>query len=208
VIRVVLVDDHAIVRQGLRMFLALDSTIEVVGEAESGQEAVLLVRELKPDVVLMDILMPEMDGVEATAAIVQENPATRVIAVTSSLDPRSVVGAVKAGASGYLPKTTEAEELGRAVHAVAQGQVQLAPEVAALIIQEMRGRESPVSLSEREIAILRLLVLGKTNREIGEELQIGEKSVKSQMSSLMPKLNVQSRTQAALEAVRLGLVSV
>jgi|ERR1035437_3880340 DNA-binding NarL/FixJ family response regulator len=202
-VRVILVDDHEIVRQGLRMFLALDSTIEVVGEAESGEAAIRIAGELHPDVVLMDILMPGMDGVAATTAIRRDNPGTHVLALTSSLDPRSVIGAIKAGAIGYLPKTTEADELCRSVHAVAGGKVQLAPEAAALLVQEMRA---PAALSERELAILRLLVLGKTNKEIATALEIGEKTVKTHMSSIMPKLNVQSRTQAALAAVRLGLV--
>ena len=128
-----------------------------------------------------------------------------MLALTSSIDPRSVIGAIKAGAIGYLPKTTEAEELCRCVHAVAEGKVQLGPDAAALLVQEMKA---PAALSERELAILRLLVLGKTNKEIATAMEIGEKTVKTHMSSIMPKLNVQSRTQAALVAVRMGLVSV
>ena len=202
-IRVIVVDDHEIVRRGLTMFLALDPTIEVVGEAEGGEAAIRLVKELQPDVALMDILMPGMDGVAATAVIRREYPATNIIALTSSVDPRSVIGAIKAGALGYLPKTTEAEELCRSVHAVAAGKVQLGPDAAALLVQEMRA---PAALSERELAILKLLVEGKTNKEIAAALEIGEKTVKTHMSSIMPKLNVQSRTQAALVAVRMGLV--
>lgn len=203
-VRVVVVDDHEIVRQGLGMFLALDPTIDVVGEAENGEVAIRVTRELQPDVVLMDILMPGLDGVAATVSIRRDNPKTQVLALTSSVDPRSVIGAIKAGAIGYLPKTTEADELCLAVHAVAEGKVRLAPEAAALLVQEITA---PAALSERELAILDLLVLGKTNKEIATALEIGEKTVKTHMSSIMPKLNVQSRTQAALVAVRTGLVN-
>jgi NarL family two-component system response regulator LiaR len=202
-IRVIVVDDHEIVRRGLSMFLALDPDIEVVGEASGGEAAIQLVREVHPDIALMDILMPGMDGVTATAMIRRDFPATNVIALTSSLDSRSVIGVIKAGALGFLPKTTEADELCRSVHAVASGKVQLGPDAAALLVDQMR---SPIALSDRELAILKLLVLGKTNKEIAEALEIGEKTVKTHMSSIMPKLNVQSRTQAALAAVKLGLV--
>ena len=205
-IRILLVDDHSVVRKGLRMFLSLDPELEVVGEARDGAEAVRMANELKPDVVLMDLLMPVMDGIQATAAIRRDLPDTEVLALTSVLEDSSVVGAVRAGAIGYILKDTEADELRRAIKAAAAGQVQLAPQAAERLLREVRTPESPEALTERETDVLRLVAKGRANKEIAHELNIGEKTVKSHVSSILAKLNVPSRTQAALYAVRIGLV--
>lgn len=205
-ISIVIADDHSVVRQGLRMFLALDDELEVVGEAQNGAEALELAHKLKPDVVLMDLLMPVMDGITAIGAIRREVPEVEVIALTSVLEDASVVGAVKAGAIGYLLKDTQADELRRAIKAAAEGQVQLAPQAAARLLREVRTPESPEVLTERETDVLRLLAMGRANKEIARELDIGEKTVKTHVSNILGKLGVQSRTQAALHAVRTGLV--
>ena len=207
-IRVLITDDHGVVRQGLRMFLSLDPDIEVVGEAENGEEAVAMARELEPDVVLMDLLMPVMDGIEATKAIRSELPDIEVIALTSVLEDVSVTGAVRAGAIGYLLKDTHAEELHRAIRGAAEGRVQLAPEAAARLMREVRAPESPEALTEREAEVLKLLARGKANKQIANSLYVSEKTVKAHVSSILMKLGIQSRTQAALHAVRTGLVSV
>jgi NarL family two-component system response regulator LiaR len=206
-IRILITDDHGVVRQGLRMFLSLDPEIEVVGEATNGQEALALARDLKPDVVLMDLLMPVMDGIEATRAIRSELPEVEVIALTSVLDDGSVTGAVRAGALGYLLKDTDSEELGRAIKAAAEGRVHLAPEATARLMREVKAPESPEILTEREVEVLKLLARGKANKQIASSLFVSEKTVKAHVSSILMKLGVQSRTQAALHAVRTGLVS-
>jgi NarL family two-component system response regulator LiaR len=197
-----------VVRQGLRMFLSLDPDIQIVGEAQDGREALAMARELQPDVVLMDLLMPVMDGLESTKAIRTELPEVEVIALTSVLEGASVTRAVRAGAIGYLLKDTDAEELHRAIRGAAEGRVQLAPEAAARLVREMRAPENPESLTERETEVLRLLARGKANKQIASELFVEEKTVKAHVSSILRKLGVQSRTQAALHAVRTGLVSV
>ena len=207
-IRILIVDDHSVVRQGLKMFLRLDPELEVVGEAADGAEALKLARELQPDVVLMDLLMPVMDGVSATAAIRREVPQTEVIALTSVLEDSSVFGAIRAGAIGYLLKDTEADELRRAIKAAAAGQVQLSPEAAMRLMREVRAPENPDELTERETEVLCLLARGLSNKGIARELTIGEKTVKTHVSNILSKLNVPSRTQAALYAVRTGLVTI
>lgn len=205
-IRVLITDDHAVVRQGLRMFLELDPDLEIVGEAADGAEAVRLAKGLRPDVVLMDLLMPVMDGIAAIAAIRQTMPDVEVVALTSVLEDASVVSAVRAGATGYLLKDTDAEELRRAVKAAAAGQVQLSPEAAIRLMREVRSPESPETLTERETEVLQLLARGQANKEIARNLSIGEKTVKTHVSNILGKLGVQSRTQAALHAMRVGLV--
>jgi len=205
-IRVLLVDDHSVVRQGLQMFLDLDPELEVVGEAANGAEGVEKAKALRPDVVLMDLLMPVMDGIDATGIIRKELPEVEVIALTSVLDDSSVFGAVRAGAIGYLLKDTEAEELNRAIKAAAAGQVQLSPAAAARLVREVRAPESPEVLTEREIDVLKLIARGMSNKEIALDLSIGEKTVKTHVSNILGKLGVLSRTQAALQAVRMGLV--
>ena len=205
-IRILIADDHGVVRQGLRMFLTLDPELEVVGEAADGAEAVRVARELRPDVVLMDLLMPQMDGIAATAAVRQEVPETEVLALTSVLEDASVVGAIRAGAIGYLLKDTHADELCRAIKAAAAGQVQLSPQAAARLMREVRAPDSPEALTERETEVLRLLARGQANKEIARDLQIGEQTVKTHVSNILAKLGVQSRTQAALYAARIGLV--
>ena len=206
-IRILLVDDHAVVRQGLKMFLGLDPELEIIGEAQDGAEAVRLAHELLPDVVLMDLLMPVMDGITAIGHIRKQLPEVEVIALTSVLEDASVVGAVRAGAIGYLLKNTESEELCRAIKAAAEGQVQLSPEAAARLMREMRQPDiAPEPLTERETEVLLLLASGRANKEIARDLQIGEKTVKTHVSNILGKLGVQSRTQAALHAVRAGLV--
>jgi len=191
------------------MFLSLDAELEVVGEAEDGSVALRQAKELHPDVVLMDMLMPVMDGVTATRAIRTECPDTEVIALTSVLDDSSVVGAVKAGAIGYLLKDTNAEELCRAIKAAAAGQVQLSPQAAARLISEVRTPDvPPTTLSDRETEVLLLIARGMANKEIAAELMIGEKTVKTHVSSILNKLGVQSRTQAALYAAQIGLTAL
>lgn len=205
-IRVLIADDHSVVRQGLRMFLALDPDIDIVGEACDGVQALELAHELRPDVVLMDLLMPEMDGIQATARVRAELPDIEVIALTSVLEDSSVVNAIRAGAIGYLLKDTEADVLVKAIKAAAEGQVQLSPQAAARLMREVRAPNSPEELTEREVDVLRLLAQGRSNKEIALLLSIGEKTVKTHVSNILSKLNVASRTQAALYAVRIGLV--
>lgn len=204
-IRIIIADDHAVVRQGLKMFLQDDDEFDVIAEAQNGSEALALARQMKPDVVLMDLLMPVMDGITAIGHIRREVPDTEVIALTSVLEDASVVGAVKAGAIGYLLKDTQAEELTRAIKAAANGQVQLSPQAAARLVREVRAPESPETLTERETDVLRLLAQGKANKEIAAALFIGENTVKTHVSSILVKLGVQSRTQAALYARQIGL---
>ena len=207
-IRIIVADDHSVVRQGLRMFLSLDPELEVIGEAANGAEALRLAAELNPDVVLMDLLMPVMDGITAIGEIRAKHPDVEVIALTSVLEDASVVGAIKAGAIGYLLKDTESDELCRAIKAAAQGQVQLSPQAAARLMREVRAPDSPETLTERETDVLRLLATGLANKEIARDLGIGEKTVKTHVSAVLLKLNVRSRTQAALYAAQIGLVSI
>lgn len=207
-IRILVVDDHSVVRQGLKMFLGLDPELEVVGEAVDGADGVKKAKELKPDVVLMDLLMPVMDGITAIGILRRELPETEVIALTSVLEDSSVIGAVRAGAIGYLLKDTESDELCRAIKAAAAGQVQLSPKAAARLMREVRAPESPETLTERETEVLRLLARGRSNKEIAHDLTIGEKTVKTHVSNILSKLGVPSRTQAALYAVRIGLVTL
>jgi NarL family two-component system response regulator LiaR len=206
-IRILIADDHSVVRQGLRMFLRGDPELEVVGEAQNGAEALRLTRQLQPDVVLMDLLMPVMDGIAATAAIRQELPDTEVLALTSVLEDASVVGAVRAGAIGYLLKDTNAPELCRAIKAAAAGQVQLTPKAAARLMQAINVPRNPEALTERETEVLRLVAQGQANKQIAASLHIAEKTVKIHVSNILSKLGVQSRTQATLYAIRTGLVS-
>jgi DNA-binding NarL/FixJ family response regulator len=207
-IRLLIVDDHAVVRQGLQMFLKLDSELEIIGEAVNGQQAIQLAEELKPDIVLMDLLMPVMGGVEAIAIIRRDMPDVEVIALTSVLEDKAVIEAIRAGAIGYLLKDTESDELIRAIKAAAAGQVQLSPQAAARLMREVRAPDSPESLTERETEVLRLLATGLSNKEIARDLVIGEKTVKTHVSNILAKLNIRSRTQAALYAARIGLVEL
>ncbi len=189
------------------MYLRRDPEIEVVGEAADGEAAVELARSLRPDVVLMDLLMPRMDGIAATEAIRSELPEVEVVALTSVLEEGAVTGAIRAGAIGYLLKDTKAEALCRAIKGAAAGQVQLAPEAAARLMREVRVPESPEALTEREMEVLKRVARGQANKEIAHALFVEERTVKSHVSSVLGKLGVKSRTQAALYAVRHGLVT-
>ena len=207
-VRILIADDHSVVRQGLRMFLGADPEFEVVGEARDGAEALNLTRQLRPAVVLMDLLMPVMDGIAATAAIRREMPDVEVIALTSVLEDRSVIEAVRAGAIGYLLKDTEAPELRLAIKAAAAGQVQLSPKAAERLLHNVVTVPDPrPSLTQREVDVLRLLAQGLSNKEIAHRLHIGEQTVKTHVGRILSKLGVSSRTQAALYAVQIGLVS-
>ncbi len=207
VIRVLIADDHSVVREGLRMFLGRDPELAVVGEAADGVEAVELSRQLRPDVVLMDLLMPVKDGIAAISDIRGNMPETEVIALTSVVESTAVIGAVKAGAIGYLLKDIQAPELRKAIKAAAAGQVQLSPQASAYLLREVRTPERTEALTERETVVLRLLVQGQSNKEMARDLQIAEDTIKTHVKHILAKLGVQSRTQAVLSAIRLGLVS-
>lgn len=208
-IRVLIVDDHAVVRQGLRAFLQTQEDIEVVDEAMDGEEAVRCVEELVPDVVLMDLVMPNSDGIEATRRIRALSPSTRVIVITSFADDEKVFAAVKAGAGGYLLKDIQPQELGEAIRTVHRGEALLHPAVAAKLMQEFAEtsrRSSPDALSGRELEVLRLIARGRSNKEIALDLGVAEKTVKTHVSNILQKLQLADRTQAALFALREHIV--
>jgi NarL family two-component system response regulator LiaR len=203
-IRVVVVDDHWVVRQGLRLFLDQQDGIRVVGEAAGGEEALAVVDALRPDVVLMDLLMPGIDGVETTRRIKQRLPRVEVVVLTTVVDGEAVVGAIGAGATGYLLKDARGDALVTAVRAAAEGRVELSPEAARRLATAIRPRRAAEPLTVRERAVLGLVAEGLANKEIGLRLGIAEKTVKAHVTRVLDKLGVQSRTQAALVAVRSG----
>ncbi|BBJ44752.1 response regulator transcription factor [Streptomyces antimycoticus] len=206
-IRVLLVDDHQVVRRGLRTFLQVQDDIEVVGEASDGEEGVARAEELRPDVVLMDVKMPGLDGIEALRTLRDlDNPA-RVLIVTSFTEKRTVVPALRAGAAGYVYKDVDPEALARAIRSVHSGHVLLQPEVAlALLSQDEGGGQGRGgSLTEREREVLALIADGRSNREIARALVLSEKTVKTHVSNILMKLDLADRTQAALWAVRHGI---
>jgi len=208
-ISVLIVDDHAVVRQGLRIFLDLQEDIKVVGEATNGVEAVKGVRELLPDVVLMDLVMPQMDGIEATRRIRALSPSTQVIVLTSFAEDEKVFPAIKAGTLSYLLKDISPEDLVKAIQAAHRGEVQLHPEIAKMLMKEFAARaREPVheELTQRELEVLRLIAKGLSNREMARDLVISEKTVKTHVSNILSKLHLADRTQAAIYALRKGLV--
>jgi DNA-binding NarL/FixJ family response regulator len=209
-IRVLIVDDHAVVRMGLKMFFDHQPDIEVVGEAADGSEGVAMARRLEPDVVLMDLLMPTMDGVTAIARIKAERPDIEIVTMTSFIEEEKVTAALEAGASGYVLKDAEAEEVAAAVRAAYAGEVHLDPAVARLLAQRMRARKSPEEtaepLTDREKDVIRLLGQGMSNKEIGSQLFITERTARTYVSNILGKLGLASRTQAALYAVEHKLV--
>ena len=209
-IRVLIVDDHAVVRMGLKMFFDHQPDIEVVGEAADGSEGVAMARRLEPDVVLMDLLMPTMDGVTAIGRIKAERPEIEIVTMTSFIEEEKVTAALEAGASGYVLKDAEAEEVASAVRAAYAGEVHLDPAVARLLAQRMRARKSPDEpaepLTDREKDVIRLLGQGMSNKEIGSALFITERTARTYVSNILGKLGLASRTQAALYAVEHKLV--
>ena len=207
-IRVLLVDDHVVVRQGLKMVLSLEEDFEVAGEASNGEEAVVQARNLRPHVVLMDLLMPVMNGVDAIRNIKASQPEIEIVALTSVLEDRLVIDAVEAGAMGYLLKETGPETLFEAIRAASRGEVRLDPRARKRLLREVRTPEMRESLTARETDTLRLLARGLANREIATELGVSEMTVKTHVSSVLSKLDLKSRTQAALFALREGLVGL
>lgn len=208
-IRVLLVDDHAVVRQGLRLFLGTQPDIEVVGEAADGREALARVAELRPDVVLMDLVLPGLDGIRATEEICRRHPGVRVLVLTSFSEQERVVPALQAGAVGYLLKDVGPDDLARAIRDACAGRVRLHPEAARQLVARVAdpgGGGQPVEeLTPREREVLRLIARGRSNKEIAAELGIAEKTVKTHVSNILGKLGLQDRTQAAVYAVRQGL---
>src|SRR4051794_8231117 len=208
-ITIVIVDDHAIVRQGLRTYLDLQPDMKVVGEAPDGNKAIEMARDLLPDIMLMDLVMPKMDGVEATRSVTTVSPSTKVIVLTSFSEDEQVFASIKAGAQGYLMKDVLPSELAKAIRTVYRGEAQLDPEIARKLMHEFSNPQPTKpkhDLTERELEVLRLISLGKTNRDISEELVLSEKTVKTHVSNILQKLHLSDRTQAAVYALRQKIV--
>ncbi|MEQ8677040.1 MAG: response regulator transcription factor [Aggregatilineales bacterium] len=207
-IRVLLVDDHAVVRQGFKFFLDVIDDLELVGEASNGEEAVAVAAEVKPDVILMDVVMPKLNGIEATRAILAHNPNVKIIALTSFTDNENLVQeALSAGASGYFFKDVNVNELANAVYTVVEGNVAMASDATRLLVKASNTpRPVEIHLTEREKEVLGLMIAGRNNREIADELIISRATVKFHVSSILSKLSVTTRTEAAAIAVQRHLV--
>jgi two-component system, NarL family, response regulator LiaR len=208
-IRVLIVDDHSVVREGLRAFLELQDGFEVVGEAADGEEAIVSATRLRPNVILMDLVMPQLGGVAAMRRLREEVPDARVIVLTSFLDDDKLLPALRAGAAGYLLKNAEPQELARAVRAAHSGEAVLDPVVAARLVETLAaadGQEPLDRLTPREREVLVLVGRGFSNKRIAKELGIAEKTVKTHVGHVLAKLGVTDRTQAAVVAVRSGIV--
>jgi NarL family two-component system response regulator LiaR len=210
-ISVFIADDHPVVRQGLASFLKLQPDIDLVGEAADGRDAVERVLDLMPDVVLMDLAMPVVDGIEAIRRIRARSPSTKVIALTSFSEEARLFAAVKAGAAGYLLKDTDPAEIVRGIRMVSVGEALISPAAAAKLMQEFADTSADQTgepLTAREIEVLRLIAQGLSNREIATELVLSEKTVKTHVSNILAKLHLADRTQAALYAVKKRLVDI
>jgi len=210
VIRVLIVDDHAIVREGLCTLLSEEADIEIVGEARNGREAVQMAATHRPDVILMDLVMPEMDGIAATQAIRERGLPGRVLVLTSFSEDQRVPDAIQAGAIGYLLKDVLKGELLRAIHSAARGEPALHPEAQRQLMRQMIAPSEPdllTTLTAREMEVLRLIAAGRSNKEIALSLHLTEGTVKGYVSAILSKLNVEDRTQAALYAVKRGVKS-
>jgi NarL family two-component system response regulator LiaR len=210
-ITVLLVDDHAVVRQGVRTFLETQADLSVMGEAGSGEEAVRLAAQYVPDVILMDLIMPDMDGVEATRKVKQVSPRSQVVVLTSYHEDEHIFPALKAGALSYVLKDLSAEELADAVRKAAMGEAVLHPRVASRVIKELQGLRSDkvnpfTELSERELEVLKLIADGMSNAEMAAKLVLSEKTIKGHVSNILSKLHLADRTQAAVYAWREGVV--
>lgn len=208
IVRVLLVDDHTMVRDGLKLFLRHDPRLHVVGEASNGHEAIELVEQLHPDMVLMDLVMPGMDGVSATREIKSKHPEIEIIALTSVLEDHKVIGAIRAGASGYLLKDSKHQELIDAIHAARRGEVRLHPEAARRLMHQIQTPDKREALTPRETEILRLVGHGLSNKQICKQLGLTDNTVRAHVSNILSKLGLNSRTQAALYALKEGLVSL
>jgi NarL family two-component system response regulator LiaR len=208
-IRVMLVDDHNVVRSGLATFLRAYEDLQLVGEARNGLEAVNLCREKKPDVVLMDLMMPEMDGIAATRAILDDYPDVKIIAMTSFEEEELVHGVLAAGAISYLLKNVTSDELAAAIRAASLGKSTLSPEAARVLVQATRPTEQPwFELTEREMEVLNLVVQGQSNRQIADAMFISVATVKAHVSSILSKLQVSSRAEAIAYAIKHKIVSL
>jgi NarL family two-component system response regulator LiaR len=211
-IRVLITDDHAVVREGLRGLITSEPGMEVVGEASNGLEAVEKAHTLRPDVILLDLMMPRMTGMEAIVEIKRENPEARIMILTSFAEDDKVFPAIKAGALGYLLKDSSPEQLLQAIREVSRGEASLHPTIARKLIQEIsQSTHQPLSedpLTEREVDVLRLVAQGLSNQEIGGQLVVSERTVRNHVSNILGKLHLANRTQAALYALREGLASL
>ncbi len=211
-VKILIVDDHAIVRKGVRALLEIERGFEVVGEAGSGRDAVILAERLRPDVILMDLAMPEMDGIEATRLISARVPTARILVLTSFAADDKVFPAIKAGALGYLLKDSGPEELVQAIRQVNRGEASLHPAIARKVLRELthpaERQPSPDDLTDRELEVLKLLARGLGTQEIAERLVITEATARTHVSNILGKLHVSSRTQAALYALREGLATL
>jgi len=210
-LKVLLVDDHAIVRQGLNYYLSLQHDLDVIGEASNGKEAVALAEELQPDVVLMDLIMPIMNGIEATELLRRNHPNMTILVLTTFSEKDYVVSAVRAGANGYLLKDIDPDQIAEAIRQSVQGFPQLDPKVASQLMSHVAApiplaNEAKGKLTERELEVLLLIAQGLSNKELAAACGISEKTVKTHVSSILSKLELADRTQAALYAVKKGLV--
>ena len=211
-IRLIVADDHAIVREGMNFLASTRSDIEIVGEAEDGRQAVEMAGRLKPDVILLDLMMPEMDGIEAATAICSENPDARILIMTSFAEEEKVFAAIKAGALGYLLKDSSPQVLIQAIRDVHKGESSLHPSIARKLIREINEPQKlpPTAdpLTEREVEVLRLVAQGLSNQEIGDQLFIAERTAGVHVGRILAKLHLANRTQAALFALREGIASL
>jgi NarL family two-component system response regulator LiaR len=211
-IKILIVDDHAVVRKGIRALLATETDLEVIGEAVDGEQAVTLFQELNPDLLLLDLIMPKVNGIEVIKKIKGDHPQAKILVLTSFAADDQVFPAIKAGALGYLLKDTEPDDLIEAIHQVYLGESSLSPTVARKVLEEVfhpaQKPLSPDPLTNREVDVLQVLAKGKSNRDIADELSISETTVRTHVSNILGKLHLASRTEAALYALKEGMADL